>query len=269
MFSSFLKIHIMYAILFNKVLGKACHKQTDNHCNYKHNDNDGGYTPHFLFITKVYHDFTSERIIFMGIGSYAFIIIMTTCFLIMRANTVSDRKRTQEEQDFWSRESEANSVRRKDISTLDYVQIEVQSLPVNELDTLIRSKYLKELARLANEKIINLSSDTNTDLKLMYGPANLNDLTKYDLNYTALIRLLDNIGKDLISSANEDTAVIFLEYAVSIGSDITSTYTALGNIYHSKNETEKMNKLISSAEKITSLSGAGIVSKLKELRSSS
>ena len=201
----------------------------------------------------------------MGIGSYAFIIIMTTCFLIMRANTISNRQRTQETQDFWSRENEANSVRRKDISTLNYVQIPIQTLPVNELDTFGMSKYSKELARLANEKIINLSSYTNTDLKLMYGPANLNDLTKYDLNYTALIRLLDNIGKDLISSGNEDTAVVFLEYAVSIGSDITSTYTALGTIYHSKKEPEKLNRLIGTAEKLTSLSGAGIVSKLKEL----
>lgn len=258
----------MYAMLFNEALGNACYKQTDNHCNYKHNNNNGGNTPHFLFITKVYHDFTSERIFFMGIGSYAFIIIMTTCFLIMRANTVSNRKRTQEKQDFWSRENKANSVRRKDISTLDYVQIPMEALPVNELDTLGMSKYSKELARLAGEKIINLSSYTNTDLKLMYGPANLNDLTSYDLNYTALIRLLDNIGKDLISSGKEDTAIIFLAYAVSIGSDITSTYTALGTIYHSKNEPEKLKQLISSAEKITSLSGAGIVSKLKELSAS-
>ncbi|MCM1172390.1 MAG: hypothetical protein NC393_09720 [Clostridium sp.] len=194
---------------------------------------------------------------------------MTTCFLIMRANTVSNRKRTQEQQDFWSRENEANSVRRKDISTLDYVQIPIQTLPVATLDTLGMSKYSKELTRLANEKIINLSSYTNTDLKLMYGPANLNDLTKYDLNYTALIRLLDNIGKDLISAGHEADAVTFLAYAVSIGSDITTTYTALGTIYHAKNETEQLKQLISSAEKITSLSGAKIVSKLKALSEAS
>lgn len=205
----------------------------------------------------------------MGIGSYAFIIIMTTCFLIMRANTVSNKKRTQEQQDFWSRENEANSVRRKDISTLDYVQIPIQTLPVNTLDTLGMSKYSKELARLADEKIINLSSYTNTDLKLMYGPANLNDLTKYDLNYTALIRVLDNIGKDLISAGHEADAVTFLAYAVSIGSDITTTYTALGTIYHAKNETEQLKQLISAAEKLTSLSGAKIVSKLKALSETS
>ncbi|MCM1287928.1 MAG: hypothetical protein NC240_06415 [Clostridium sp.] len=205
----------------------------------------------------------------MGIGSYAFIIIMTTCFLIMRANTVSNKKRTQEQQDFWSRENEANSVRRKDISTLDYVQIPIQTLPVNTLDTLGMSKYSKELARLADEKIINLSSYTNTDLKLMYGPANLNDLTKYDLNYTALIRVLDNIGKDLISAGHEADAVTFLAYAVSIGSDITTTYTALGTIYHAKNETEQLKQLISAAEKLTSLSGAKIVSKLKALSEAS
>lgn len=200
----------------------------------------------------------------MGIGSYAFIIIMTTCFLIMRANSVSDSKRRNEEKTFWSRENKANSIRRQDISKLDYIKIPVDSLPVDKLREQGLSKYADELMRLSNEKIINLSGYTNTDLKLMYGPANLNDLTKYDMNYTLLIRLLDNIGEDLVSHANP--AAAFLEYAVSIGSDITSTYTTLGEIYKSQNENDKLAGLINTAEKITSLSGPTIVAKLNNIR---
>ncbi len=200
----------------------------------------------------------------MGIGSYSFIIIMTTCFLIMRANSVSDSKRRNEEKNFWSRENKANSVRRQDISKLDYIKIPVDSLPVDKLRKQGFSKYADELMRLSNEKIINLSGYTNTDLKLMYGPANLNDLTKYDMNYTLLIRLLDNIGKDL--GSHESLAAAFLEYAVSIGSDITSTYTALGEIYKSRNENDKLAGLINTAEKITSLSGPTIVAKLNNIR---
>lgn len=200
----------------------------------------------------------------MGIGSYAFIIIMTTCFLIMRANSVSDSKRRNEEKTFWSRENKANSIRRQDISKLDYIKIPVDSLPVDKLREQGLSKYADELMRLSNEKIINLSGYTNTDLKLMYGAANLNDLTKYDINYTLLIRLLDNIGEDLVSHAN--TAAAFLEYAVSIGSDITSTYTTLGEIYKSQNENDKLAGLINTAEKITSLSGPTIVAKLNNIR---
>lgn len=200
----------------------------------------------------------------MGIGSYAFIIIMTTCFLIMRANTVSDSKRRNEVESFWSREKKANSVRRQDISKLDYIKIPVDSLPVDKLREQGLSKYADELMRLSNEKIINLSGYTNTDLKLMYGPANLNDLTKYDMNYTLLIRLLDNIGKEL--GPHENPAAAFLEYAVSIGSDITSTYTNLGEIYKSQNENDKLAGLINTAEKITSLSGPTIVAKLNNMQ---
>lgn len=200
----------------------------------------------------------------MGIGSYAFIIIMTTCFLIMRANAVSDSKRRNEEKNFWSRENKANSVRRQDISKLDYIKIPVDSLPVDKLREQGLSKYADELMRLSNEKIINLSDYTNTDLKLMYGPANLNDLTKYDMNYTLLIRLLNNIGNDL--SSHENLAATFLEYAVSIGSDITSTYTTLGEIYKSQNENDKLAALIATAEKITSLSGPTIVEKLNSIK---
>ena len=90
---------------------------------------------------------------------------------------------------------------------------------------------------LENQKIVNLSYLTNTDLKYKYGVANLNLLTEYDTNYSELITLLQNYGNMLLESGFEEQALTVLEYSISIGSDISKTYTTCAAIYQNHNQT--------------------------------
>ena len=108
---------------------------------------------------------------------------------------------------------------------------------------------------------------TNTDLKMMYGPANLDTLSACDDAYADLILLLNKIGKTLLEANDVSSAEQCLSYAVSIGSDITASYTMLATIYADKHDTDHLDELIRKAESITSLSGKTIQIKLHSIKS--
>ncbi len=190
-----------------------------------------------------------------------FIIIIVVIQLKLRKNTKNNKERMS---NFWARESSANSVRKKDISNLNYITIP-DSLPtINSNDTNILKSY-ETINKLKTRKILNLSEMSNTDIKLEYGVGNLTFLSECDDNFVLLVRTLDELGH-LLSQEHEKESCEILEYAVSIGSDIKATYTALADYYISHNETEKLDKLILNASAIQSSSKDRIVEYIMSLK---
>lgn len=202
------------------------------------------------------------------INAFLILLLLYMSYITARGIAKSNKIADREKKNFWTAELEANSVRRADISNLDYIEIPFDFLPVEKAEKEGCKDQVLSLKNLSQKKIINLSAYTNTELKLMYGPANLDSLSQYDSNFTELIKLLNKIGETLIDNNQSSLAKVFLEYAISIGSDISSTYVNLGNIYIQDKETEKLNQLMASAESLTSLSKSTITTKLNNIKSS-
>lgn len=202
-------------------------------------------------------------------GYVNYIIICATLlvgFAAFRAIAYQNKKAKRTLTEFWNRESEANSVRRADISNLDYITLSFDKLPINEVKNAGFSDIYDELTRLSEKKFINLSEYTNTDLKMMYGPANLEALSEYDNNYSQLIRLLNKLSKEFINIDKTDAAKMVLEYSIEIGSDLSTDYEMLGKIYLDSNDEAGFKKLEEKTEDINSLSKNLIVSKLDSLK---
>ena len=199
------------------------------------------------------------------LGTYIFVTVLYICFIIARATSNYNRKVAKSKKEFWENEAKANQTRRQDISNLDYVVIPMDQLPIDIAKAKGCQEYIDKLSAMSQERIINLSAYTNTELKLMYGPANLNDLSKYDESFTLLIRLLEKISSKLMDENEPDAAQAFLEFSISIGSSITQTYIKLGTLYKNRSEQNKLEALISTAEKLPTLNRDSIVNKLKEL----
>lgn len=202
------------------------------------------------------------------INGFLILFLIYMCYITARGIANSNRITERNRKSFWAKESEANSVRRADISNLDYIKIPMDTLPVKAAENLGCSDLISALAKLSEKKILNLSMYTNTELKLMYGPANLDTLIQCDTNYTELIKILNKIGLKLIESNAPDIAEAFLEYAISIGSDISTTYTGLGSVYKEKGKEDKLSRLIASANALTSLSKNTIITNLNNIKSS-
>lgn len=175
------------------------------------------------------------------------------------------RSMREEQRSFWQRENDANNVRKKPLDDLNYITIPLDRLPTdscNDNETI--ADCISTLTVLSERKIVNLTGISNTDLKLTYGTANITVLTEYDQNYTLLVTTLQKWADTLYALGDTEGTVTLLEYAVSINSDVTKTYSLLASIYDQNNELSKITLLKESANKLTSSSGKIIVRKLEE-----
>ena len=126
------------------------------------------------------------------------------------------------------------------------------------------SEECKEILRsLSTQKIVNLTGYTNTDLKLSYGTANITCLTEYDQNYTLLVSTLQKWAEALYRGGAKKECRQVLEYAVSIGTDVSHTYFLLADLYDEEGESDLKYSLIEKASGLSSLSSKVIVRTLQ------
>ena len=198
-------------------------------------------------------------------------------FIFVLQHNIRKGKKTSEqmEAEFWKRELSANDVRKQSLEDLPYITFQAESFyPITLLGAEICPDFLsinpevKEILSrflfLEQQKIVNLTEYSNTDLKYKYGVANLPALTEYDSNYNELITLLHNYGTILEKDGYEAQALTVLEYAVSIGSDISGTYTLCASIYQKNKQWDKLDQLKREAEIISTSRKDSIVRKLQE-----
>lgn len=194
-----------------------------------------------------------------------FIIILLVIQLYLKKNTNSVKEKLGK---FMEKERESNSVRKKDISSLEYINIP-DTLPylntpresLNDSNPEI-AKYINKINSLKDSKILNLTGISNTDLKMQYGPANLATLSEYDDNYTELVRTIAELTHKLIEINEPDNARPWLEYSISINTDIKSCYTDLADIYILAGRPEKVRDLISKARHLNSINKPVIIDNL-------
>ena len=192
-----------------------------------------------------------------------FIIFLSVAAYYRKRATAQQKKVTE---DFWSREDQANQIRRKDISNLPYITIPLEKFPIGISDDEELTDYENDLKNLASRKILNLSHQSNTDLKLAYGPANLPVLSEYDQNYTTLLRNLVAYADCLIKNGFEAEAVPVLEFGISIDSDIRANYTLLAGLYREQGNASKIQELIDKAASLDSMMRSAILEQLHTLQ---
>ena len=183
------------------------------------------------------------------------------CIVVNISMRRVSRKTEQREEEFWQTELKSNNVRKKSLDELQYVHIPVDQLPFDTYgdDDVLKSAE-EELLALKDEKIVNLTGITNTDLKLEYGTANITVLTQYDQNYTAMVIALQKWGQELYNQNRFEDATAVLEFALKTRTDISGTYKLLVDMYKTKlgyNEAkikEKLEAMLPIAKDLNALS---------------
>lgn len=183
-------------------------------------------------------------------------------FLIKYERRKHSRKTEADNNAFWSREAAANSVRRKDISQLPYIRIPFEELPfipdaAGEIKTC-----QNQLLALKGIPLLNLSSMSNTDLKMEYGVANLPKLSECDEACNNMYRIIANLGYYLSKEGYHDEAVAFLEFGIRAGSDLSRNYYVLADEYLLAHRYDDVRQLITRAESITTPMKSAIIREL-------
>lgn len=215
-----------------------------------------------MFIFLFHNTNPFERLLYMSFPLISIIApAALLCFFYMKSST---RRASLNTEEFFERERAANSIRKQPITDLNYIEIDLDALPFKESDNAILNDAQKMIRDLSQQKIVDLSEYTNTDLKFKYGVANLTILTEYDQNFTKLCRYLFDWARELNNEGDIENAVIVLEYGIKCGTDIKAHYILLADIYEEKGEYDKIENLIHSAENLRSLLKNALIKELQE-----
>lgn len=160
-------------------------------------------------------------------------------------------------------ESEANQTRKQDISNLPYIHIPEDALPFGKLTPITPEE--QTILKLRDQKILNLTGISNTQLKLQYGPANLDVLTAYDDNFARLVRALNNWAIACNDARMYPEAKAILEYSVSIGSDVRKTYQLLADQYFAELDTQALSALRCKATALPEITSRSILEYIDNL----
>lgn len=205
-----------------------------------------------------------------------FIIFIVVLQFLLRKNSKKEDERIHQ---FWEREREANAVRKKDISNLNYIVIPNDLLPDRNLcdntsennsnsfiDNALQIPEVNTAYRLFasfhDKKMLNLNNCSNTDIKMEYGAANLTIMSEYDDNFIAMCKAAVKLANALDKNEMLEEAVPYLEFIVKSGTDITAAYSMLANYYTKTNNTQGIENLKSYANLLNSLTKDMILKKL-------
>lgn len=184
-------------------------------------------------------------------------------FLLAFFRKKSTRHQEDLEEAFWNRENEANHTRRQDISGLPYITIPLEKFPMDICDNPKLREYEQGITALSTQKILNLEGKTNTDLKVLYGAANLDELSEYDQNYGTLCRMLVDYAECLLELDYTAEAQTVLEFGISCGSDHSKNYRLLAELYHKQGSRDKLIFLQEQANALTSPMKQSILANLE------
>ena len=171
---------------------------------------------------------------------------------------------------FWEREREADGTRKKNLDTISYIKVPnwitldslSSSLPTDD-EELNRCNDI--LNSLMSQRILNLTGMTTTDIKLEYGPANVNIVDEYDQNFTLFAQTIYAYGERLHTLGFDHEAMRVLRFGIDSLSDISGNYKLLATLYIKYGQQDKIPELKVAAANLNSLLKNSIIKYLDEL----
>ena len=147
------------------------------------------------------------------------------------------------EKAFWEKELAAGNTRRQDLEKLDYITIPLEQFPLG-----LNTDAEKELVALSKERIKNFQGLSNTELKLQYGTANLDELSSYESNFIRLQQVVLEYAKELCTADRRADAIHILEFMLQNGGDISGLYLELATLYQQEGYEEKVQHLFTTID---------------------
>ena len=161
------------------------------------------------------------------------VIFIVFCLILTFYIRKNDSAQQKAQDDFFEKERRSNAVRKKDISKLDYISIPLDKIPVK-----LESSTENTIFALAEKPMLNFVGISNTDLKLQYGTANLDILTEYENNFLEFVALLPDYATELVEAGQKESAIMLLEFAVSVNADSRKIDNLLASL---KEQSSSMN----------------------------
>ena len=178
------------------------------------------------------------------------VFVIWLAVMIHKSNSSGNKSR----ESFWEKEIRADATSGKPLDDIAFITIPMERLHPDTLANDPRAaEYVERFTYLSNEKVVNLTGITNTDLKLKYGAPNIEKLMRYDQNYTTLARTLQEYAQLLYDKGHIAEAKDVLEFALETHTDVSGSYRLISEIYKSEGNADAIRSLLPEAEKLNSV----------------
>lgn len=185
-------------------------------------------------------------------------------FLAIRYKSLN-RKQELDTQAFWEREAAANATPSADLDNIKYITIPLDKFPLGFSKDAGICALEETLKELSHKRLLNLTGKTNTDLKELYGVANLTTMQAIGEDFDLLTITLKDYGAALIQQGKLADAISVLEFGVAIGTDISQNYILLGDCYFTFGKTDKIRYLMDQVSSKNMMLGTSILHHLQQL----
>lgn len=183
-------------------------------------------------------------------------------FIIQRAIRRSNHMIEKEKREFWEREERADHTPPSSTDNLNWIHFP-EGLPIDIKCSSSKAKSLEDtLSSLKNKQIVNLSSYSNTELKLAYGTENITVLSRADSNYLVLMRTLDSLAEIYKKEGFDDENAALLQFAVDSGSESVQHFEVLAEYYFQHENINALRRLQELSRDLPNNRHSAVASKL-------
>lgn len=198
-------------------------------------------------------------------GVIIFIFVLT--FFIRRSNRIQD----EDYETFWEREKRARLVPPKDLGTIAYLNVPIEKFSFGSLADSSVQDMEREIEAISKKPLLNLTGKTNTELRETYGAPNLEAMKEIGDDFDRLTVLLTDYAQALFDAELIDEAIPVLEYSIFIKTDVSKSYTLLGDCYFKKGQARRIETLKEQVVPLNLLRGKiitdyldGLIQKMQE-----
>lgn len=169
-------------------------------------------------------------------------VFITFCLVLFFRYKYLDEKREKQEDEFFTKEQLARTTVGK-IQDSDYEVIPLSKFPFNLCEDPSMIEMEEKIKDLSNEKLLNLTGISNTDVRLRFGVNHFEEATLAGEKYDELMGLLVNYATSLDDHGFSIESGLMLEHLIEMDCDIKSAWIALGKFYASTSNYDKLREL--------------------------
>ena len=178
---------------------------------------------------------------FIGTTVFFLVIVAVVQILIRKGN----RGRYDKMNAYLAADREANLSRKREIdSSLIIKATFPQGACVDAASGDAALLQKQEKARSASQAVMMKTGLSNIEIKHAFGPQNLDEIARYEVNFNSYVKALQEWADELLSRGNNDAALVVLEEAVNVGADTSKVFMTLADLYRESRRRSDIDALL-------------------------
>ena len=197
------------------------------------------------------------------------ILLTTVIGVIIIGSCVASYVQGQDKRkvkEFLNEENKTYIKGKEELDKIHFIKVDFSDIKFKPKSSKSKTE-VKNLLSYEDLKLANFKGVSNNDLKKAFGTNNFKEVLEYQNNYDDLFNQIRTTTESLMEDNDDKSCIKLLNYAISMGDDVTKDYTMLADLYAKNKMRKEMFSLIDNVRTNKNLSQKKIMDHIKMLES--